>query len=178
MSSSTATIPMPALWVACEDYMHSYIQSRLRASEDPFESSSCRSFPTTIFCGDCCSEKATASELNADDDDDSFVEDVPEAARASWRRKANQHKHKHDRRDSSLWSEMVCGDLGDSSVLASVCSAVCFVNEYFPDDTSSISMHEQNQVEQVITSQKRYPAIEVLYHKDAAGKRRTGKEGI
>ena len=73
---------------------------------------------------------------------------------------------------------MVCGDLGDSSVLASVCSAVCFVNESFPDDTSSISMHEQNQVEQVITSQKRYPAIEVLYHKDAAGKRRTGKEGI
>ena len=152
--SSIATIPMPALWVAFEDYL----QSRLRAPEN--------SFPTTIVCGDSgFPEKATASELNAADGD-SFVEDVPRAAHASKRRKENHHKHKHDRRDSSFWSEMVCGDLGDSSILASVCSAVCFTNEYFPSDTSSVSMHEEEHVEQVITSKKRYPAIEVLYDKD------------
>ena len=152
--SSIATIPMPALWVAFEDYL----QSRLRAPEN--------SFPTTIVCGDSgFPEKATASELNAADGD-SFVEDVPRAAHASKRRKENHHKHKHDRRDSSFWSEMVCGDLGDRSILASVCSAVCFTNEYSPSDTSSISMHEEEHVEQVITSKKRYPAIEVLYDKD------------
>ena len=165
MSSSIATIPMPALWVAGEDYLARYIQSRLRASEDPLESSSCRSYPTTIFCGEFSSDKAAAYNLNAADDD-SFVEDVPRAAHASKRRKVNHQKHKHDRRDSSFCSEMVCGDLGDSSVLASVCSAVCFMNEHSPDDTSSISMHEEEHVEQVITSKKRYPAIEVLYDKD------------
>ena len=153
--SSIATIPMPALWVAFEDYL----QSRLRAPED--------SYPTTIFCGDKSSENAAVYPLNAADDG-SFVEDVPRAAHASKRRKANHHKHKHDRRDSSFWSEMVCGDLGDSSILASVCSAVCFTNtnEYSPSNTSSISMHEEEHVEQVITSKKRYPAVEVLYDKD------------
>ena len=151
--SSIATIPMPALWVAFEDYL----QSRLRAPED--------SYPTTIFCGDKSSENAAVHNLNAADDG-SFVEDVPRAAHASKRRKENHHKHKHDRRDSSFWSEMVCGDLGDSSILASVCSAVCFANEYSPSATSSISMHEEEHVEQVITSKKRYPAVEVLYDKD------------
>mmetsp|Transcript_6788 Transcript_6788/g.11323 ORF Transcript_6788/g.11323 Transcript_6788/m.11323 type:complete len:159 (-) Transcript_6788:184-660(-) len=155
------------MWVACGDY----IESRLRAPEDPYEESSCRSFPNTIFCGDYDSFSSSHhdAKLNVADDD-TFVEDD---AKTSGRRKPY---HKYHRRDSSFWSELACGELGDSSVLLSVCSAMCFTSGH----SSSDMYEEEENEEEVIASENtdcRYPAIEILYSNDSSSRQNPKRHG-
>lgn len=138
------------------------MESRLRAPEDPYDEASCRSFPSTIFCGD---------SFTIDDNDDdacTFVEgdiNIKKLGRS-------RPRHNYHRRSSSFWSEIACGELGDNSVLLSVCSAMCFT----PDQYSSSDMTpgEETDENQGI-SKVNYPAIEILYNKHSPygqGKRR------
>ena len=149
-----------------------YVESRLRAPEDPYDESSCRSFPSTIhvFCGDSLTiDDNDDNDDNDDDDARTFVEGDTNTKKLGGR---SRPRHNYHRRNSSFWSEIACGELGDNSVLLSVCSAMCFT----PDQCSSsdVTPVEETDEDQGIRKVN-YPAIEILYNKHppyGQGKRR------
>ena len=146
-----------------------YMESRLRAPEDPYDEDSCRSFPSTIFCGDSftSSHDHSANDANATDDDEATI--VEGNINTKTPRPSRPRRNYH-RRNSSFWSEIACGELGDSSVLLSVCSAMY----YTPSQCFSSDMTTGEETDEDLrsgASKVNYPAIEILYNKHSPDRR-------